>query len=51
MSSNQRDMILASLKGQTFRIPDLHAVFSGWPRDTSPHLSSIVPAMDSILDR
>ncbi|KAF7505555.1 hypothetical protein GJ744_000635 [Endocarpon pusillum] len=51
MSSNQRDVILASVKHQTFRIPNPHAVFPGWPQDTSRHLPSIVRAMDSILDK
>jgi hypothetical protein len=51
MSSDQRHNILAGLRGQQIRIPDLHAIFSGWPQDTSEHMPDIVPTMNKILER
>jgi hypothetical protein len=51
MSSNQRESILASLRGQQICIPDLHAIFSDWPQDISEHMHNIVPAMNKILER
>ncbi len=51
MLPNEQDIVLASLKGQKVRIPDLHPVFFGWPQDVNKNMPSIKTAINEILER
>ncbi|KAM0424735.1 hypothetical protein ACHAPT_010045 [Fusarium lateritium] len=44
--------IVAALRGQTLRIPDLRALFRSWPRvQLNRHHAHIAPTVDGALDR
>ncbi|KAF7545875.1 hypothetical protein G7Z17_g8834 [Cylindrodendrum hubeiense] len=46
-----QDAIIAALKGQTLRVPDLTAFFRGWlPAEIHQSYAAIVPVVDGIID-
>lgn len=45
-----RSEILAALKGQKVRVPDLQALLKEWPQHTSPHLEQLRIDVDAKLE-
>ncbi|KAF7549695.1 hypothetical protein G7046_g8260 [Stylonectria norvegica] len=46
-----QDAIVASLRGQTLRVPDLTAVLVAWPpAQSNPHYAAVAPLVDGAID-
>lgn len=43
--------ILSALRGQSVVLPDLNAIFDGWPREISRHYDQLHRDLDDWLDR
>lgn len=51
MPQNDSETILAELRGQSIVLPDLNAIFLGWPKDVNPGLDRLRVDVDEWLTR
>ena len=51
MTQVEASTILAELRGQSIILPDLNAMFNGWPRHVNVHLDRLRRDVDRWLDR
>lgn len=51
MTQNDSQSILAELRGQSIVLPDLNAIFLGWPKDVNPGLDRLRDDVDEWLTR
>lgn len=47
---SSRDQLLADLRGQQVRIPDLEALFEGWPNPINPNKNAVVDIVQHVLE-
>ncbi len=48
---NARRVLAESLKGKVLNIPDLHALFQGWPEDVNVQVDVLRQDVDERLNR
>lgn len=51
MTQEQSISVITALRGQSIRLPDLNAVFDGWPREVNQGLDRLRRDLDDWLDR
>jgi hypothetical protein len=51
MAPNKASLLLAELRGQQMRVPNLSPLFANWKQGINPHYKTIIPFVNEIVDR